>query len=426
MTTTTLAPQTQPAPPRPAPESRPLRILQANKFFYLRGGSERCYFDTIAGLEKRGHHVIPFAMEHERNEPSPYDAQFVSHVDFHAGGGPLEQAKRAWRFVYSKEAKVKLAALITRERPDVVHLHNIAHQLTPSIIDACREFGVPVVQTLHDYKLVCSSYLLLANGSPCERCRGGRHYQALLTRCHHGSLTKSALGFLEMAWHAGRKSYRGVDAFICPSQFMRDTCVTFGIDSSRLEYVPYFVDAARYRPEFTPGTHALYVGRLSHEKGVGTLLEAAERSALPLRLAGEGPLRPELEARARAANLDVTFLGYLEPDPLHEAIRDAAFVVVPSEWYENLPYAVLETFALGTPVVGAEMGGIPEMVRPGETGELFRAGDAAGLAAVWRTLIDDPARVSAMGRAARTLVETTFAPRTHLDRLDALYRRLAA
>jgi glycosyltransferase involved in cell wall biosynthesis len=318
-------------------------------------------------------------------------------------------------------------ALIREARPDVAHLHNVAHQLTPSILAPLREAGIPVVQTLHDYKLICSSYLLFADGEVCERCASGNHLEAVRRRCHHGSMAKSLLGAAEMTWHARRGSYDPVDRFLCPSQFMKAKCAAFGVAPERLEHLPYFLDVERYRPDPTPGDYVLYVGRLSREKGVSTLLRAAGcRSGRPLVVLGEGPLRDALEADAVNAGVDARFEGYLTGEALHDRIRGAAFVVVPSEWYENLPYAILESFALGKPVLGASMGGIPELVRDGETGRLFPAGDAEALAAAWETLESDPATLRRMGERARARIETEFDRDTHLTHLVDLYRRLAS
>ncbi len=408
-----------------------MRVLQINKFFWVKGGSERYFFDLSRALVDAGHEVVSFAMTHPRNEPSPFAPYFVPEVDFHGGGSPLSRVRDAVRFVHSDEAKQRIRRLIDDTKPDVAHLHNIAHQLTPSILEAIGDAGVPVVQTLHDYKLICSSYLLFANGEVCERCRTGRHHEAVRTRCHHGSLAKSVLGFVEMAWHARRHSYDRVGRFLCPSAFMRDKCAEFGIAIERLVHFPYFLHTDRYSPEPRPGEYALYVGRLSREKGVSTLLEAmralsAARPGARLDIVGEGPLADEIGTEVRTLDGRVRVHGYQSGEALHERIRRAAFVIVPSEWYENLPYSILEAFALGKPVLGANVGGIPELVRDGDTGALFESGDAEGLAAVWERMASDPAALERMGRAARARIDDEFAAPGHVSALTDLYRSLAA
>jgi glycosyltransferase involved in cell wall biosynthesis len=404
-----------------------MRILQVNKFHYLRGGSERYYFDLSEALTGAGHEVISFSMRHPRNRPSAGESDFVDEVDFHGARGLGGQLATARRFIHSGEARDRIRKLIERTRPDVAHLHNVAHQLTPSILKPLAEAGIPIVQTLHDYKLICSSYLLFANGTTCNRCRGARHFEAVKQRCHHGSLAKSVLGFVEMSWHAVRRSYEQVNVFFCPSRFMRDKCVDFGIAADRLVHLPYFLPLDAYVPDSTPGGYALYAGRLSREKGVATLVEAAgELGDHRLVVLGEGPLGETLMDRAREANAPVDFRGYVEAAELRSLVRGAAFVIVPSEWYENLPYAVLEAFALGKPVLGARIGGIPELVREGETGALFTAGDARSLAAAWRSLVETRDRLHEMGRRARTLLEEEFAAPAHIGRIVDLYRGVTA
>jgi glycosyltransferase involved in cell wall biosynthesis len=402
-------------------------VLQVNKFYYLRGGAERYYFDLTDALRARGHEVIPFAMQDPRNEPTLHEASFAAPVDFHSNGSVLGRVRRGARVVYNVEARRRLSLLIDRFRPDVAHLHNVAHQLTPSILDALRGAKIPVVQTLHDYKLICSSYLLFANGAVCDRCRGGRHYHAAFQRCHHGSLGMSVVGFVEMAVHAARGSYDSVARFLCPSGFMKSKCESFGVGGDRLQHLPYFLKAERYRPSYEAGDYVLYAGRLSREKGVSALLRAVARlREIPLVVVGDGPLRQQLEIEAAASGAPVRFEGHLDTEALHARVRGAAFVVVPSEWYENLPYAILEAFALGKPVLGSRIGGIPELVRESETGALFEARDAEALAEVLNRMWRDRGRLVQMGRAARARIEREFDESGHLEQVGLVYRSLAA
>ncbi len=404
-----------------------MRILQANKFFYLKGGAERYLFDLIDGLGGAGHEVIPFSMRHSLNVATPYSEHFVPEVDFHANGSLWSRLRRARGFVYSREARTRLRDLVSRGKPNVAHFHNIAHQLTPSILDEARRAGIPVVQTLHDYKLICSSYLLFANGEVCERCAGGRHYQAVLQRCHHGSLGMSMTGFAEMSFHALRRSYDGVSLFLCPSRFMQRKCASFGIAPERLVHCPYFLVTARYRPDPEPGDYALYMGRLSREKGVSTLISAAGRTGgLPLVVLGDGPLREGLEREAIHSGASIRFEGHLQGSALHDRVRGSAFVIVPSEWYENLPYAILEAFALGKPVLGSRIGGIPELVRDGETGWLFEPRNAVALAERWRGMWQNRAGLKEMGRNARRRAEREYEASQHLARITDIYRSVAA
>jgi glycosyltransferase involved in cell wall biosynthesis len=397
-----------------------VRIIHVNKFHFVKGGAERYVFDLSREQTEAGHEVVPFAMSHPANAPTPYARYFPSRIDF----DDVEAARTpgtALRIVYSREAERCMERLVDDTQPDVAHLHNIAHQLTPSILRALGRRGVRTVHTLHDYKIACPAYLFMCQGSVCERCRGGRFYQVALRRCHRNSRAAGVVLALEAYVHRVLGSYQHVAAFLCPSRFLRDTMVRHGLPEDKLVHLPYFIPADRYRPAEGAGEDILYAGRLSREKGLSTLLTALRY--LPgarLVVVGEGPERASVEAAVREG-LPVTLRGHLTGDALHEAVRSARVVVVPSEWYENLPYAVLEAFALGRPVVGARIGGIPELVRDGETGLTFTPGDSEDLARAVRPFLSDPDRAAAMGRAARAFIERAFTPGGHLQRLDAIY-----
>jgi glycosyltransferase involved in cell wall biosynthesis len=251
------------------------------------------------------------------------------------------------------------------------------------------------------------------------------------------SRAASLVATAEAYWHRLRGTYGHVARFLCPSRFLLEKVASFGVPRRRLVHLPYFVALERYRAAPVPGRgtgaplQGVFVGRLSREKGVATLVDAmaaVPAGTLRMDVVGEGPLREDLENRARTACPDgrIRFLGYRTGDALHDAIRGASFAVVPSEWYENLPYAVLEPFALGRPVVGARIGGIPELVRDGETGRLFTSGDAGDLAAALGWMASPLADLPAMGEQARRLVERDHAEAPHLDRLLAIYAEVAA
>lgn len=410
-----------------------MRVLQINKFHYVKGGAERYYLDISEALRHRGHQVNHLAMAHPSNLPATPGDRFVEEVDYRGGLGPVAKVRHGLRAIWNREAERAVLDLARAKKPTVAHLHNIYHQLSPSVIAALRTAGVPVVQTLHDYKLVCPAYLLMTEGRICERCKGGRYLEAVRHRCLLDSTGASLIGAAEAFLHEGLGTYRKVDRFLCPSRFMLEKVAEFGVARESLVHLPYFVAIERYRPALDPASEPLrcvYVGRLSREKGIATLIEAMGRlpqGRLKLRVLGEGPLRGELEARAEtAAPGRVEFLGYRSGDALHQAIRDAAFAVVPSEWYENLPYAILEPFALGRPVVGAKIGGIPELVIDGETGRLHRSGDAASLADALLWMTGPEADLPRMGRTARTKIEREHGIEAHLDRLLAIYEEVSS
>jgi glycosyltransferase involved in cell wall biosynthesis len=407
-----------------------MRIVQVNKYHYLKGGAERYYLDVSAALRNRGHEVRHLAMAHERNETSREGDRFVEGVDYRGRMGLLEKARQSLRAIRNPEAEGH-ARELARSGATLAHMHNIYHQLSPSVIDGFVREGVPVVQTLHDYKLVCPAYLLMTEGSLCERCRGGHYYQAVKHRCLLESRAASAVGMVEAYYHGWKGTYDRISRFLCPSRFLLEKVASFGIPREKLVHLPYLVHGDRYRPGGADRERAcVYVGRLSREKGIATLIEAMSLmpdNGLRLWILGEGPIREALEARvAERCPGRVDFLGFRSGDELHETIRRAAFAVVPSEWYENLPFAVLEPFALGTPVVGARIGGIPEMVEDGVTGRLYESGDPDALrdALLWMSGPD--ADLVHMGKNARQRIEEDYNVDRHLDRLLAIYAEVTA
>jgi glycosyltransferase involved in cell wall biosynthesis len=407
-----------------------VRVLQANKFYYNRGGAEAVCLREAALLGARGHDVIPFSMHDARNAATPYERYFVSNVDLRETEGGLPgKAMAALRVLYSREAERKIERLIADTGPDVAHLHNIYHQLSPSILRPLRRRGVPVVMTLHDYKLICPAYTLYTEGAPCERCRGGRYYNAVLHRCVKDSRAKSALCAAEAYLHHFLRFDRDfVKFFIAPSEFLAAKMIEFGTDPRRVVHIPNFVEAGAAPASGEPGPYFLYAGRVERVKGLGTLLRAVKESEIArgfeLRIAGDGEARREYEAWCGVNGLsNVRFLGHLSQEALKLELEAARFVVVPSEWHENAPLSVLEAAAHGKALVASDMGGLPEMVRDGETGVVFRAGSVEGLRAAVEGLLANPDRAREMGRNARALVMEKNSPDTHYRQLIELYER---
>jgi len=311
-----------------------------------------------------------------------------------------------------------------------VHLHNIAHQLSPSVVDAAAAAGVPQVQTLHDYKLLCPVYVLMRGGRPCEECRGGHYGNVVRHRCNRGSWLRSAVNYLETSVHEARGTYHKVKLFLCPSTFQREAVMRFGWPEAQTAFVPHFVQTEGV--ETSPGRPLAggFLGRLSPEKGLPTLLEALRLAApgLPagweFLVAGDGEERASLERAA--SGLPVRFLGALSGDALDGFWRAVRFTVMPSTWYEVRPIAIHEAFARGKSVIGSDLGSIPELVREGETGRLAAAGDPADWARALLAAYADPAAMLDMGRRARAWVAAELTPARHLDTLVSAYRRAAS
>lgn len=406
-----------------------MRILHVNKYLYRRGGAEG-YMQDVATLQTAaGHEVAFFGMTHPENPPLPYAEHFPPLVELEpAPEAAVDKARAIARMLYSSTSRRGMAAVLSGFAPDVVHLHNIYHQLSPSILRPVHAYGAAAVMTLHDYKLACPTYQFLANGELCEDCLDGRFRHAVRRRCKDGSRGASAVLALESRLHRSTGAYEPVRLFISPSRFLAAKMVEAGVFPARMQVLNNFVDAAAFPAKAASGGGMVFAGRLSAEKGVDVLIEATARLRPEIRLeiAGEGPERPALEAlAARRAPGRVTFHGRLAKDPLLELVRSAAVAMVPSRWHENQPMAVLEAFACGVPVVTTELGGLPELVSPGVDGEVVPANDPAALAAAVTGLLVSPERAFAMGQAARHKAMTRFAPAEHLATLMELYERAA-
>jgi glycosyltransferase involved in cell wall biosynthesis len=397
-----------------------------NKFHYARGGAELYMFRLAELLEQEGLETLFFAMRHERNEPCSTDRFFPSEVDFGEPKSGIERARAAGRALYSLEARRNMGRLLDAEKVDLAHLHNVYHQLSPSILAPLRRRGIPVVMTVHDYKLVCPVYTLLSNGEICERCVGGHFANAVRYRCNRGSFTGSALVAGETWLHRSLDLYqRGIDMFVTPSSFARDKLIEGGYPAERIHLLPNFVDPAGFQPTYTPGSYFVYSGRLADQKGVDVLLEAARTAGVEVKIAGEGPAESNLRTLASRLSVNAEFLGYLESDALAGMVAGARAVVVPSRWHENCPLTVLESMAWGKPVIGTQVGGMPELVRHGEEGLLVPPGDANALAAALTQLESSPETAERMGRRGRERIESAFAPDVHLAALHDVYAAAA-
>jgi glycosyltransferase involved in cell wall biosynthesis len=413
-----------------------MKVLQINKFFWLKGGAERYFFMLSEALEARGHEVLHFSMRHPENIPSPQAEYFVSRREYGDSGGPLSIARNGFSFIRSTEAANNISRLIRDHKPDVAHLHNIYHQLTPSIIERLAGAGVPVVMTLHDYKLLCPNYCHFAGGRYCYRCRGGRYYQAPMTRCSGGAFSRSLLLAIEAYWQRLTGVYNRVDRYIAPSRFMRDRVAesarSLGIAPEKVIYMPSFCpaseagDAADSGAEQSvtdglPPRYVLYFGRLSEEKGLDTLMDAAvSNPGVPVVMCGDGPRRAALEERALE---NVFFTGYVNKPVLDRILQRAAAVVLPAVWPENAPFTVIEAAVAGVPLILSDMGGLPEMAEI-VSGEVFPNGDADALASAIVRLWDDPEGARETGLAGRAAAMEYFSRQKHMEALEDVYEQV--
>lgn len=403
----------------------PETILLANKFFYRYGGVETYLFALADLLGRHGHAVVPFAMQHPDNLPGDWSRYFTSRIDY-GDRSPAAQLRAAANSIYSFEARRQLRRLIGDARPDLAHLQHIYHQLSPSVLVELKNRGIPVVQTVHDYKPICPSYKLYvpARQEICFRCRGHRYYNAIAQNCTAHGLAASALVCLEAYLEWVTRAYaRTVSIFITPSEFLRARLLDGGIAPSTVVAIPNFMDTTAYTPAYA-GDPVLFVGRLVPEKGAHILIEAARRLAnVPFRIAGSGPEESRLRRQAEGLG-NVQFLGRLAPQELAGVIRDASCVVVPSIWHDPAPLVIQEAFAYGKPVIGTTLGGIPEMIQDQITGFLVEPGRWEALVEPIERLRASPAISAAMGRAARAFVEQRYSPEDHYQALLAVYNRV--
>lgn len=406
-----------------------MKILQVNKYYYPKSGSDRYVFDVSAMLQNRGHKVIPFAMKHENNVQTDYSTYFVENIDYETviEKSIFTKIGAFFKVIYSLEARNKLLKLITRENPDIAHVHKFSNTLTPSILYALKKKGVPVVQTLHDYRTVCPNYNMydFNRFELCEDCKGHRYFNAVRRRCQKSSYLIGLNIALESYLYHFLNTYEStIDLFISPSKFLKEKMIEFGIDENRVTCIANFVNYDDYTPNYSNSNYILYFGRLEKHKGIKTLVTAMKHvKNSMLYLIGSGNYRNEMEEYVNKNNIrNVKFFGFLERKQLIRLVKNSLFTILPSEWYENCPMTILESFALGKPVIGANIGGIPELVEDGSTGMLFDAGNVDDLAEKINYLSNNKNLVVEMGKNARKKVKEEYNEDAHYRRLMEAYK----
>jgi glycosyltransferase involved in cell wall biosynthesis len=360
-------------------------------------------------MRAKGQAVALFSMADPRGEATEYDQHFLPHVDFKNGGhGMIGDAKLAAHAIYSHTARVRLRKMIAAFRPDVAHVRNIYHHLSPSILWELQAQGVPVVYHINDFKLLCPSYNMVSHGQACERCHNARFWHVLTEGCYAGSPGSKLVLAAEAYIHNWARTYeKCVTRFLAPSQFVKDKLVENGWPATKIDVLPHFQRLPAKAPEeAAANAPILYFGRLSPEKGLTNLLQAMQ--PLPevrLRIAGEGPQRPELEKMAESLGLaNVEFTGQLAGSDLTDAISAARFTVLPSQAYETFGKSILESFAFGRAVVASDLGSRRELIHQEETGLLFPPGNVEKLAEKISFLCAHPALAVQMGAAGRDYV----------------------
>lgn len=369
-----------------------MKILMVNKFLYPNGGSETYIFKLGDYFKSAGHEVQYFGMEHEGRIVGNNVNEYTSDMDFH-GGSKLSKLTYPIKTIYSREARKKIRLVLNDFAPDVVHLNNFNYQLTPSIILEIKKWSrqtghkCKIVFTAHDLQLICPNHMMKNpnTGENCEKCVGGRFLNCVKGKCIHGSTAKSAIGAMEAYyWNNINKAYKSIDTIICCSEFLKRKMDTNPLFAEKTLAMHNFVDVSG-NTDAEKSDYVLYFGRYSQEKGIDTLISACK--ALPdikFKFAGTGPLEDKINGIDNIENL-----GFVTGDDLTRLISKAVFSIYPSQWYENCPFSVMESQIYGTPVLGANIGGIPELIKVGETGELFESGNVDALVKAIKELYND-------------------------------------
>ena len=368
-----------------------MKILMINKFLHPNGGAETYIFKLGEELIKKGHEVQYFGMEHPRRCASNAKEIYTNTVDFH-DGNHVTQIKATLKTIYSFEAKKKIYQVLEDFKPDICHLNNFNYQLTPSIIASIHKWGkksgkhCKIIYTAHDLQLVCPNHQCRnpITNQNCEKCLNGSFISCLKGKCIHGSRGKSAVGMLEASFWKRRGIYKYIDKIICCSEFLKTKMDSNPLFAAKTIALHNFISPIQWR-EVEKKNYVIYFGRFSKEKGIATLVEACqELPEINFVFAGRGPLETSLEGISNIKNV-----GFQTGTALEKLVQEARFLVYPSEWYENCPFAVMEAQAYGTPVLGAKIGGIPELIKSGKTGEFFESGSKDDLKRAIKKLWDN-------------------------------------
>ena len=405
-------------------------------------GGDWTYIDNLKRLyEMNGYEVIPFSMKHQDNAFTEHEDLFVNGYDYKE----LNKSKTLMNSyhalknsVVSFEALSKLDMLLQKHDIAFAHLHIIHHWLTPAIVWKLKKNGIPVIWSLHEYKLICPEGSFVSNGKVCEKCYGGKFYNCAVNKCKKQSALASLLASFDAYFYHKSGVYSKVDFYLCPSQFLRDKFIQFGFEPSKMvlsnlcydiRQLDVQADLITNSPGFIqPGARdqfILYVGRIEKVKGILTLIDAVAGTNMKLKIAGTGAALGEMQDYVQNTAIgNVEFLGFCSKENVYRLTLQASCVVCPSEWYENYPYSVIESLLLARPVVGAAIGGIPELVLDGVTGLLFEPGNVIDLKNKLQQLWDDPEQAVHFGRQARQYITGRVNFEQHWSMLESVIKRL--
>ena len=408
-----------------------LKVAIVNKFFFVKGGQESLMIEEAKLLEKAGHEVAFFSMHHKKNPPYKYDKYFVDYAEYSNLGKEYslsEKIQLAQNFIYNKQAAINFENFISDFKPDIIHCHGIAHQITLSILPVAKKYNIPVAQTLHDCQVICPSYsLLISSKSICKdvKCLNHKYYNCILNKCVKSSFTASFLSTMEMYFNYKLNNFTDcISKFVIPSTFLTDLVIKSGINQDRIVNIPNFINNIETKkPKFTNKGYFLYVGRLSFEKGLFTLLKAFKSiPEVNLVIVGAGPLEKDLiKFKGKNRLKNVSFVGFKMDEELEEYFNNCKAVILPSECYENAPMTIIEAFSHAKPVISTNIGGIPEMVKDGINGYLFEYKNIDDLKEKVLLLDRNDDFLMRLGQNARDMAVQKYSGVSHLNQLLDLY-----
>lgn len=398
-----------------------MKILLVNKFHYLKGGSEKYYFDLANLLEENGHEVAFFSMKDEKNIKTNNKEYFVEAIDLNSNN-----KLKALDVIYSKNNKKKMEEALNDFKPDIVHLNNFQRQLSASIIKPILKRNIPIIFTAHDVQAICPAITMLdGNKDICEECKNGKYCNCIKKKCVKNSTAKSILGAIEGKYYRKNKIYtKKINHIITPSEFYKTKFIEDGTNQNKVSALHNFIDIEKYNIDTQDDGYALYFGRLSKEKGIINLIKAFSKTEFGnLFIAGEGEEKENIEAMIKQENLQnrVKLLGHLNKEKMNETIKNCKFVVVPSIWYENCPYSILETLAIGKPVIGANIGGIPELVIDNETGLLYKHDNIEELTNKMNKLFKNTDLVQKMSNNAKKCAASRYSKEKYYEDIIKIY-----
>ena len=410
-----------------------MKVLFINNFFSSYGGTEATMYDQASILKKNGHEVFFFATDRKPylEESYEYLKFFPAHIDYRSLKG-VDIFKHLLTPFYNREAKTRLKAYLSVINPDLVHCHNIYYHLTPSILEACKEKGIPVVMSLNDARLMCpSGTLMYKNTTYCKKelCISGNLTHCLLNKCRENSFKASFIATAENLYNKAGKYYDLVDIFLCPSHAMRNLCVKSGIYPDRMVVLNSFIKESflKIKPQYSDKGYFLYVGRLAREKGLHYLIKAmAKLPGIELHIVGKGPEEENLRNLAIEENaLNVKFLGFLPDEKVEQEYKNCIATILPCDWFETFGLTIVESFAYGKPVIASKIGAIPELVENCVNGIVFPPGNVDELALAVNKLHQDRHLAVKMGKINREKAVSLYSIDTHYENLISIYSSLA-